>query len=105
VDVERAKEVPLHGTIAHGYLTLSLLVPLFSELLEIRGMSMSVNYGLNTVRFPASVPVGGKIRLAGKVGDVAEVKSGVEMIIDFVVELDGSERPACVAQAVYRHYI
>jgi acyl dehydratase len=68
VDVERAKEGPFRGTIAHGYLTLSLLVPLFSELLEIRGMSMSVNYGFNTVRFPAPVPVGGKIRLAGKVG-------------------------------------
>ncbi|WP_067811673.1 MaoC family dehydratase [Actinomadura kijaniata] len=104
-DPERAAGGPFGGTIAHGYLTLSLLIPLFGELLEIGGVAMSVNYGLNKVRFPAPVPVGAKIRLHGVVADVAEVKGdGVEMTLDFTVETDRGDKPACVAQAVYRHY-
>ncbi|GAA2420106.1 MaoC family dehydratase [Nonomuraea africana] len=105
VDPDRAKDGPFGGTIAHGYLTLSLLIPLFTELLEIRGVTMSVNYGLEKVRFPSPVRVGSKIRLAGKVGSVTEVAGdGVQMLLDFVVEIDGADKPACVAQAVYRHY-
>ena len=71
---------------------------------------MSVNYGLEKVRFPAPVPVGGKIRLTGTVDSVTEVpevtggSAGVQMTLDFTVELDGSDKPACVARAVYRHY-
>jgi acyl dehydratase len=105
VDPARAATGPFKTTIAHGYLTLSLIIPLFNQLLEIRGVSMSVNYGLEKVRFPAPVPVGGKIRLAGTVDSVTEVAGdGVQMTIDFTVELDGSDKPACVARAVYRHY-
>jgi acyl dehydratase len=104
-DAERAKDGPFGGTIAHGYLTLSLLIPLFSKLLEINGMSMSVNYGLEKVRFPNPVRVGSKIRLAGKVASVEDVTGdGVQMVLDFAVEIDGATKPACVAQAVYRHY-
>ncbi|MGP4016574.1 MaoC family dehydratase [Saccharopolyspora sp. 5N708] len=105
LDVDRAKSGPFGGTIAHGYLTLALLIPMYTELLEIRGVGMSVNYGLEKVRFPSPVPVGGKIRLAGKVVSVEEVTgNGVQMVLDFTVEIDGSAKPACVARAVYRHY-
>jgi acyl dehydratase len=105
VDPARAADGPYGGTIAHGYLTLALLIPLFTELLAIGGIGMSVNYGLNKVRFPSPVPVGSKIRLGGVVESVKPVKGdGVEMVVDFTVEIDGSAKPACVAQAVYRHY-
>ncbi|MEU4232263.1 MaoC family dehydratase [Nonomuraea sp. NPDC026600] len=105
VDPERAKAGPFGGPIAHGYLTLSLLIPLFNELLDIQGVSVSINYGLNKVRFPSPVKVGAKIRLAGKVAEVEEVPGdGVQMLMDFTIEIDGSGKPACVAQAVYRHY-
>ncbi|MEV6795479.1 MaoC family dehydratase [Streptomyces sp. NPDC051320] len=104
-DPEKAKDGPFGGPIAHGYLTLSLIIPLFNELLEITGVSMSVNYGLEKVRFPSPVPVGAKIRLHGVVDSVEEVKgNGVQMQLAFTVEVDGSAKPACVAQAVYRHY-
>jgi acyl dehydratase len=104
-DPDRAADGPFGGTIAHGYLTLALIIPLFTELLTINGVRMSVNYGLNKVRFPSPVRVGAKIRLHGTVADVTEVKGdGVEMLIDFTTEVDGGEKPACVAQAVLRHY-
>ncbi len=102
VDPERAATGPFGGPIAHGYLTLSLLIPLFDELLDIRDVGMKVNYGLNKVRFPAPVPVGAKIRLAGRVAEVERVKGGVQATLDFTVEVDGAAKPACVAQAVYR---
>jgi acyl dehydratase len=104
-DSERAAAGPFHGTIAHGYLTLSLLIPLFGELLEVRGVKMSVNYGLEKVRFPAPVRVGGKIRLFGTVESVEDVAGdGVQMALAFTVEIDGGTKPACVAKALYRHY-
>ncbi|MCZ0210115.1 MaoC family dehydratase [Streptomyces achromogenes] len=104
-DPERAKAGPFGGPIAHGYLTLSLIIPLFNELLEIDGIAMSVNYGLEKVRFPSPVPVGAKIRLHGVVDSVEDVKGdGVQMRLTFTVEAEGSAKPACVAQAVYRHY-
>ncbi|MFF9572832.1 MaoC family dehydratase [Streptomyces sp. NPDC014685] len=104
VDVERAKEGPFGGTIAHGYLTLSLLIPMWSELLRVEGVSMAVNYGLNKVRFPSLVRVGSKIRTHGRIASVEDVKNGVEVIVDLTVGIDGSDKPACVAQAVYRFY-
>jgi len=105
VDVERAKAGPFKGTIAHGYLTLSLVIPLFHQLLEITGVSMGVNYGLEKVRFPSPVPVGSKIRLAGKVESVEPVAgNGAQMVVTFTVEIEGGGKPACVATAVYRQY-
>ncbi|HUR09051.1 MAG TPA: MaoC family dehydratase [Nonomuraea sp.] len=105
VDLERAEDGPFGGPIAHGYLTLSLLIPLFNELLDIQGVTMCINYGLNKMRFPSPVKVGAKIRLAGKVAEVEEVPGGgVQMLMDFIVEIDGSGKPACVVQAVYRYY-
>ncbi|MFE9751428.1 MaoC family dehydratase [Saccharothrix saharensis] len=105
VDPARAASGPFGGTIAHGYLTLALIIPLFGELLVIDGVRMSVNYGLDKVRFPSPVRVGDKIRLAGRVVSVDEVAGdGVQMALDFTVEIDGSDKPACVARVVYRHY-
>jgi acyl dehydratase len=105
VDEERAKDGPFGGTIAHGYLTLSLLIPLWSELLEVTGVRIAVNLGLNRVRFPSPVRVGSKIRAHGAIASVTEVKGGgVEVVVDLTVEIDGTDRPACVAQAVYRFY-
>ena len=105
VDPERAATGPFGTTIAHGYLTLALIIPLFGELLAIDGVRMSVNYGLEKVRFPSPVRVGDKIRLAGRVVSADEVAGdGVALVLDFTVEIDGSDKPACVARAVYRHY-
>ncbi|MBR7830596.1 MaoC family dehydratase [Actinospica sp. MGRD01-02] len=104
-DPERAASGPFGGTIAHGYLTLSLLIPLFGELLEVGGVKMSVNYGLEKVRFPAPVRVGSKIRLLGTVDEVEDVAGdGVQMALTFTVEIEGGAKPACVAKALYRHY-
>ncbi|HZU56982.1 MAG TPA: MaoC family dehydratase [Actinocrinis sp.] len=105
VDPERAATGPFGGAIAHGYLTLSLIIPLFNQLLEISGVSMSLNYGLERVRFPSPVRVGAKIRLRGTVDSVEPVAgNGVQMQLTFTVEIEGASKPACVAQAVYRHY-
>ncbi|MFQ3561853.1 MaoC family dehydratase [Streptomyces gramineus] len=104
-DPERAATGPFGATIAHGYLTLSLIIPLFNQLLAVRGTSMSVNYGLDRVRFPHPVKVGAKIRLHGVVESVEEVRNnGVETRLAFTVEVEGSDKPACAAQAIYRHY-
>ena len=105
VDVERAKAGPFGGPIAHGYLTLSLVIPLFGELLKIEGVKMGVNYGLEKVRFPHPVPVGSKIRLNAKVVSVEDVAGGTQSTFDFTVEIDGVAKPACVARTVYRQYV
>ncbi len=105
VDPVRAADGPFGGPIAHGYLTLSLVIPLFNELLDVRGVKMSINYGLEKVRFPSPVKVGGRIRLAAVVVSVEDVPGdGVQMLLDFTVETDGSAKPACVARVIYRHY-
>jgi acyl dehydratase len=105
VDAERAARGPFRGTIAHGYLTLSLVIPLFGELLTVEGIRMGINYGLEKVRFPSPVRVGSRIRLAARVVSVDEVpNNGVQTVLDFTVEIEGSDKPACVARPVYRQY-
>ena len=106
VDPQRAKDGPFGGTIAHGYLTLSLLIPMWTEMLRIEGIGMAVNYGLNRVRFPAPVPVDSSVRLRAAVAEVEDVAdgAGVQLTVDFTVDLAGSAKPAVVAQAVYRYY-
>ena len=105
VDRERAAAGPFGLTIAHGFLTLSLIIPLFGELLEVKGVSMGINYGLNRVRFPAPVPVGSKIRMAGQLGAAEDAGvNAVQAVVDFTIEVEGSDKPACVAQGVYRYY-
>jgi acyl dehydratase len=105
VDPERAASGPFGGTIAHGFLTLSLLIPLWDGILTVEGVTTKVNYGLNKVRFTGPVPAGSKIRAAAKLVSVEEVKGdGVQVVIDFTIERDGSDKPCCVAQAVHRYY-
>jgi acyl dehydratase len=104
VDPERAKAGPFGAPIAHGYLTLSLVIPLFGDLLKVEGIKMGVNYGLEKVRFPSPVKVGSKIRLAATVVSVEDVTGGTQSTFDFTVQIDGSTKPACVARVVYRQY-
>jgi acyl dehydratase len=104
VDPERAASGPFGSTIAHGYLTLGLVIPLWSELLQVENVGMAVNYGLNRLRFPAPVPVGSRIRLEGKVVSASEVAGGVEVVADLTMRVENSEKPALAAEAVYRFY-
>ena len=105
VDVDRAnRESPFGGPIGHGYLTLSLFVPMFSQVLVVTNTTMAVNYGLNKVRFPAPVPVGSKVRLTATVADVEEVKGGLQLTIGGIVEREGGDKPVCVLEAVVRFY-
>jgi acyl dehydratase len=105
VDVERAETGPFGAPIAHGYLTVSLVIPLFVELLDVQDVKMAVNYGLERLRFPSPVKVGSSIRLRGRVDEVHEVAGGgVQVALDLTVEIEGAEKPACIARAVYRYY-
>jgi len=104
VDVERATRSPFGGTIAHGYLTLSLLAPVVIELLPIEDASVSVNYGLNKVRFPAPVSVGAQFRGGLDLRRVTEIDGGFQIEVGATVEVKGATKPALVAECVYRHY-
>jgi acyl dehydratase len=105
VDPARAADGPFGGTIAHGYLTLSLIIPLWSVLVDLRDITTRVNYGLNKVRFPTPVPVGGKVRLSAHVAAVDQLtEDSVQATVDFTMELAGSAKPAVAAQALYRYY-
>ena len=105
VDVERAKaESPFGGPIGHGFLTLSLFVPMWSQILRVSDVGMAVNYGLNKVRFPAPVPVGSRIRLTATLVDVEEVKGGLQLVAGGVVEREGGDKPVCVLESVTRLY-
>ncbi|BBC31549.1 putative enoyl-CoA hydratase 1 [Streptomyces graminofaciens] len=104
VDPEKAAEGPFGAPIAHGYLTLSLFIPLFTELLDVEGVSTKVNYGLNKVRFPSPVKVGSKIRLVGKLASVEDVPGGVQITVDGTIEIEGAPKPAAVLQSLSRFY-
>jgi acyl dehydratase len=104
VDVEKAKEGPFGGPIAHGYLTLSLFIPMFTELLDVDGVSTKVNYGLNKVRFPSPVKAGSRVRLVARLAEVTEVPGGVQITVDGTIETEGGTKPACVLQSVSRFY-
>ena len=103
-DPERAKDGPFGTTIAHGYLTLALLVPMWSQILDVRQARTKVNYGLGKVRFTAPVPVGSRIRATAKLASVDPLDGGVQVSIDAVIEREGLDRPVCVAQPIYRFY-
>jgi acyl dehydratase len=103
-DPVRAAGGPFGATIAHGYLTLSLVIPLFAELLDATGVANKINYGLNKVRFPAPVTVGSAIRLAARLAEVSAVPGGLQLVIDATVEIQGAAKPACIAQPVFRFY-
>jgi acyl dehydratase len=105
VDVERAKtESPFGGPVGHGYLTLSLLIPMWSQVLTVTDTTMAVNYGLNKVRFPAPVPVGSRIRLTATLADVEQVTGGYQLTVAGVIEREGGDKPVCIAEPVFRLY-
>jgi acyl dehydratase len=105
VDPERAtKESPFGGPIAHGYLTLSLLVPLFGGVLRVTDTVMGVNYGLNKVRFPSPVPVGSKVRLTATLTNIEDIAGGKQLTFSCVIEREGGDKPVCIAEPVYRYY-
>jgi acyl dehydratase len=102
VDPEKARDGPFGTTIAHGYLTLSLVNQFLPEILEVQGVSMGVNYGCDKVRFPSAVPVGSKVRGAGELISAEEIKGSVQAIVRVSVEVEGSDRPACVVDTISR---
>jgi acyl dehydratase len=104
VEPEKAAEGPFGAPIAHGYLTLSLFIPLFTELLDVQGVTTKVNYGLNKVRFPSPVKVGSRIRLVGKLVEVEDVPGGVQITVDGTIEIEGGAKPAAVLQSLSRFY-
>jgi acyl dehydratase len=103
VDPERAKNSPFGGTIAHGYLSVALLAPISQQLLDVQGAT-GVNYGMDRLRFPAPLPVGGEFRGSGEVLDVTEVKGGMQVKVKLTVEVRDQERPALVADCLFRYY-
>lgn len=106
VDPERAaKESPFGGPIAHGFLTLSLAVPMWTELLDVEGVSTKVNYGLDKVRFISPVKAGARVRMAATIAEVTEVGGeGIQLVVDQTIEVEGSEKPAAVTRSLYRFY-
>jgi acyl dehydratase len=105
VDPERAKSGPFGATIAHGYLTQSLVNKFLPEIVEVRGISMGVNYGADKIRFPAPVPVGSKLRGSAELVRVEEVKNGgIQATVRVTVEIKGNDRPACVIDTISRYY-
>ncbi len=103
VDVERARrESPYGGPIAHGYLTLALTNLLMPQLVEVRGVSMGINYGTGKVRFPTPVPVGSRLRGSAELVACDEIAGGIQTTIRITVEVEGSPKPACVVDALSR---
>jgi acyl dehydratase len=104
VDVEAAKQTPFGGTIAHGYLTLSLMAPIMGELMHVSDAKMGINYGLDKVRFPAPLPVGAQWRGGAEIVEVTEVPGGLQVKVKGTVEVKDADKPACVAECLVRLY-
>ena len=105
VDPERAREGPFGTTIAHGYLTLSLIPVLLSQVARVEGVKMGINYGCNRVRFPSPVPVGSDVRLGATLASMEDVGGGcVQVTMDLVIEVRDAPKPSCAAQVVFRYY-
>lgn len=104
VDVERAKDGPFGGTIAHGYLTMSLVNHFLPQLIEVRGFAHAVNVGADRLRFLSPVPVGSRIRATGEIVGVEEIKGAVQSVFRVTVEIEGSEKPACVVDTISRYF-
>ena len=104
VDPERARQTPFRGTIAHGFLTLSMLGPISQQLVVVEDAATSINYGLNKVRFPSAMPVGAEFRGHGEVVAVTEIDGGVQLTAAFTIEVKGAGRPAVAAECLFRYY-
>jgi acyl dehydratase len=104
VDPERAQRTPFRGTIAHGFLTLSMLGPISQRLIVVQDAATSINYGLNRVRFPAPLPVGAEFRGHGEILDATQIEGGVQVTAAFTIELKNGGKPALVAECLLRYY-
>ncbi|MGX1758913.1 MaoC family dehydratase [Streptomyces lydicus] len=105
VDREKAAAGPFGTTIAHGYLTLSLLPAFVPQLMRVDNVKMGINYGTNKVRFPATVPVGSRLRATARIAEVTEVPGGVQLATVVTIEREGGDKPVCVAESVSRFYL
>ncbi|NML08408.1 MaoC family dehydratase [Sphingomonas sp. G-3-2-10] len=104
VDPERARDGPFGGTIAHGYLTMSLVNRFLPELIEVRGVSMGVNVGVDRLRFLTPVRTGARIRGVGEIVSAEDAKGGVQVVVRVTVEIEGEAKPACVVDTISRFY-
>lgn len=104
VDPDRAAQGPFGSTVVHGYLTLSLVPMLVSQILRVEGIRMGLNYGCNKVRFPAPLPTGSKIRAGSRLAVVEEIAGGLHIVNEVTIERHGGEKPVCVAETVVRYY-
>ncbi|MDR0275911.1 MAG: MaoC family dehydratase [Burkholderiaceae bacterium] len=105
VDPQRAKSGPFGATIAHGYLTLSLLPGFFARSLDVRNKCMGINYGCNKVRFMSPVPVGSRLRMRAELLEAAPIEGGRQVTWKCTIEREGADKPACVAEPVYRYFV
>lgn len=103
VDPDRAAQGPFGTTIAHGFLTLSLLIPMMEQIVSVTNKTSSINYGLDKVRFPAPVPVDAKVRTRATLAEATQIPGGVQIVVDCVMETSEGDRPVCVARAISRH--
>ncbi|GAA1777050.1 MaoC family dehydratase [Luedemannella helvata] len=104
VDPARAASGPFGTTVAHGYLTLSLLIPLWTEILTVHSVHTKVNYGLGKVRFPAPVPAGSLVRATATLAALDDVEGGAQLTVDVVIHREGADKPVCVAQPIFRFF-
>ena len=104
VDAERAKSGPFGGTIAHGYLTMSMINLVLPELMEVRGFAHAVNVGLDRLRFLAPVITGSRIRAASEIVSAEEIKGAIQAIVRVTIEIEGSEKPALIADTISRYF-
>ncbi|MDG0980825.1 MAG: MaoC family dehydratase [Halieaceae bacterium] len=104
VDPEKAKDGPFGSTIAHGYLTLSLANWFLPQLLQVNNVSMGVNYGAESIRFPSTVPVNSTVRATGEITSAEEAKGGVKVVVRITITVEGAERPACIVDTISIFY-
>lgn len=100
VDPVRAEQGPFGAPIAHGYLTLSLISRMLWEVYTIEGLGMTINYGLNKVRFPSPTPVGSRLRASVELTELTRTDNGAQIVMRVTIEREGSDKPACVADSV-----
>jgi acyl dehydratase len=105
INPEMAAKGPFGTTIAHGFLTLSLIPMLAVQVSRVEGIRMGVNYGLNKLRFPSAVPSGSKVRAGVTILSVEEIPGGAHVVSEVTIERDGGDKPCCVAQTVTRYYV
>ena len=104
VDPQRAASGPFGAPIAHGFLSLSLATKFWTDLLDVEGVTTTVNYGLDKVRFISPVKVGARVRMTAVIAEVAEVAGGYQLTVDQTIEIEGGSKPAVVARGLYRFY-